>query len=57
MAFVRDLSRRIRDTSGEIDEFSRVCQRISVCIQRCNSAAILGTLPPSHIDYDDELCT
>ena len=57
MAFVQDLSRRIWDTSGEIDEFSRLCQRICVCIQRCNSAAILGTLPPSHIDYDDELCT
>ena len=36
--------------------YTRLCQRISVCIQRCNSAAILGTLPPSHIDYDDELC-
>ena len=42
MAFIQDLSRQIRDTSGEVDEFSRLCQRISICIQRCNSAAIWG---------------
>ena len=40
MAFVRDLSRQIQDTSGEVDEFSRLCQRICICIQYCNSPAI-----------------
>ena len=50
LSFLCDLNQR---TAGS-DAMAKICQRISVCIQRCNSAAIFGSFPP--VDCaDDEL--
>ena len=47
LKLVKELGRRIQESSGEIRSTSFLIQRISVAIQRGNSASILATVPPS----------
>jgi hypothetical protein len=55
MAFVRELGRRTRVVTGDVLAFSRLKQRISACIQRCNAAAVLGSMRdgPNENDADE----
>ena len=40
--FFLDLSRRIKSISKDPQSYLKLCQKISVCIQRFNSVSILG---------------
>ena len=40
--FLHDLSRRIRQKSKDPQSYLKLCQKISVCIQRFNSVSVLG---------------
>ena len=42
--FLKDLGRRIRQTSGEEKSFPYLVQRLAVAIQRGNTASVMGTL-------------
>lgn len=44
---VNELGRRLRAATGEIRSRLYLTQRISIAIQRGNSASVLATLPPS----------
>ena len=43
LAFVRELGRRISQETGEVRETSFLMQRLSIAVQRGNSAAVLGS--------------
>ena len=45
LAFLKDLGRRMRQVTGEERSLSylRILQRVSVAVQRCNAASVLGT--------------
>ena len=47
IALVDELGRRIHRSTGEPRSRSFLVQRLSIAIQRGNSAAVLGTIPPS----------
>ncbi len=44
---VRELGKRIRDTTGEARSRLFLTQRISIAIQRGNAIGILASLPPT----------
>ena len=47
LKFIQDLGSRIQDASGDKRSTSFLFQRLGICVQRGNAAAILGTLPKS----------
>ena len=44
MAFLKDLSRRIKQRTGEVKARSYLLQRLSVAVQRGNATSVLGTI-------------
>ena len=52
IALVDELGRRLQLSTGEPRSRSFLVQRLSIAIQRGNSAAVLGTIPPSS-KFDD----
>ena len=44
LLFVRELGRRIARVTGEVKSTNYLVQRLSVAVQRGNSAAVLGTM-------------
>ncbi len=47
----RELGRRIKDESGEPLAYQYLLQRISVVVQRGNTATVLGTSSPTEFDF------
>ena len=41
--FLKELGHRLRQVSGEANSFQYLAQRLSVAIQRGNSASVMGT--------------
>ena len=44
MAFLKDLSRRIRQRSGEVKAHHYLMQRLSVAVQRGNAISVLSSV-------------
>ena len=42
--FLKELGHRLRQVSGEANSFQYLAQRLSVAIQRGNSASVMGTM-------------
>ena len=42
--FLKELGHRLRQVSGEASSFHYLAQRLSVAIQRGNSASLMGTM-------------
>ena len=42
--FLKELGHRLRQVSGEASSFHYLAQRLSVAIQRGNSASVMGTM-------------
>ena len=42
--FIKELGHRLRQVSGEANSFQYLAQRLSVAIQRGNSASVMGTM-------------
>ena len=49
--FLKELGHRLRQVSGEANSFSYLTQRLSVAIQRGNSASVMGTMK---VEDEDE---
>ena len=49
-SFFQELSRRIRSSTGEEKAYFYLSQRVSVAIQKGNSASIMGTIGPMTVD-------
>ena len=47
LSFLKSLGNRLRQVTGEEKSFTYLLQRLSVAVQRGNSASVLGTLRPS----------
>ena len=50
--FLRELSQRLRQATGDTEAHSHLLQRLSVAIQRGNSASIVGTI--GHTDGTED---
>ena len=51
LSFLRELGRRIKAETGEPRSLQFLLQGIAVAVQRGNTAAVLGTAPPTDIVY------
>ena len=53
MCFLRDLGRRLRSHTGEVNSFVYLLQRLSVAIQVGNSTSVMGSLNFNDCDSED----
>ncbi len=53
LALIKDLGRRIRETTGEARSRIFLTQKISIEIQRGNAISILATLPSSTLELNN----
>ena len=44
LAFMRDLGKRLSQVTGDTHSYTYLLQRLSVAVQRGNTAAVLGTI-------------
>ena len=51
--FLRELSRKVEQVTGEPNSLGYLLQHISIAIQRGNAASILGSSGPVQLDAED----
>ena len=53
LQFLHELGHRLKAETGEPRSLQFLFQRISVAMQRGNTAAVMGTVKDNHLDYND----